>query len=195
MVKGRKYVVGTVTRGGQRWRFVRKNKGEVETLVEDKLTELEQEGVESVSLSGEAKRDAAKARKLLDDGETLESALHELALVRDVMGRGKGLVDALTDYSDAQKRLAGRATLTDVAAFWAERNPDGSAVKLGEAREAFMRELRGEVVRSSATRVEARLIAFLEWLGGGNLQAGDERSVVSVEARDIEEFWMNTNGA
>jgi len=202
VVNGTKYILATVTRGGQRWRFKRKTRGEVEELVEDKLVELEKEGVDAVSITGEAKRDAAKARKMVE-GETLAEAVRELVECRRLLG----LVDAdgkptkgtaadvrdavklaVAEYALARGELGKRATLREAVAFWTVRNPDGSAVTLGDARAAFLGELRGDVVRSSAERVAARLVAFAKWLGKGEIGAGDERAVVSIEAREMEEF-------
>lgn len=205
MVKGHKYNVGTVTRGGQRWRFIRKTKGEVETLVEEKIVELENEGADAVSLTGEAKRDAAKAKKLLRGETGVSDAVQELLDCRQLLcltdtdgkplkgtaGELAGAVKrAVAEYALALAELGGRATVREATKFWAVRNPDADAVTLGEARAAFLTWERREkeIESSSANRLEARLEAFAKWLGGGDLRKGDARAVVSIEASEVEAF-------
>lgn len=179
---------GWVRRGGSEWRLAAQTKEECEAKVRAKLAELASEGVSAVALSAEEKRDAAKARKLLAEGETLEKALEELRVVRTKLGTGRKLLDALDVMEKARKTLAGRATLEEVVGFWAERNPDSSAVRLGEARNAFVAEAERGGVPSYTSRLDMRLEAFAEWLGGGNAKSGDKRAVVSIEAREMEAF-------
>lgn len=200
---GRKYVLATVARGGMRWRFTRATKAETEDAVREKLAELAREGSAAVSLTVESKRDAAAARQFLAGEESLAEAARELQECRRLLGlvdadgkptRGEvrdimdAVKSAVKEYAEARAKLGGRATPREAAEFWAARNPDGSAVTLGEARAAFMAEVRDQGVRSYTSRLEARLEAFAEWLGGGKLKKGDERAVVSIEARDMEEF-------
>lgn len=205
MVKGHKYNVGTVTRGGQRWRFIRKTKGEVEALVEEKIVELENEGADAESLTGEAKRDAAKARRMLGSETAVSEVVQELLDCRRLLGltdaNGKPVGEAarelagavkmaVAEYALARAELGGRTTVREAASFWAARNPDADAVTLGDARAAFLvwERREKEVEPSSANRLEARLEAFAKWLGGGDLRKGDTRAVASIEASEMEAF-------
>lgn len=178
----------TITRGGKRWRFMAGTKAEVEEKVAIQLLELAKEGVDAVRLTKVEKHDAAAARKLLGDGETLESALKELSLVRDVLGTGRELANALDAYSAAQKILGGRATLAEAAAFWSVRNPDGGGVTFGEACTDFLAYIERVRVHSHAKHVRAHLEALATWLGKGDVQIGNARPVVSIEAGDMDAF-------
>ena len=136
-----------------------------EAKIKDKLAELEREGVSAAVLSVEQKRDAAKARKMLADGETLENALKELQVVRERLGSGRRLLDALDEVRAVREILGGRATARAAAEFWAVRNPSGSCATLGEAVNAYM---RGLAERSAGYRktVAYRLEAMVNALGG-----------------------------
>ncbi len=190
--------MATITRGGNRWRFFGKSKGEVEDKVAQKLTELANEGTDAVQLSAEQRRDAARARKLLAEGETLADALDELRDSRRLLGLvdadGKatgtgavkgGVKSSVAELAEALAKLGGRATLASVVGYWTERNPDGNAVTFGEARVAFMREAV-DGVHSHRVRVEQRLEALAEYLGRGSANKGDRRALVSIEAGEVD---------
>lgn len=155
---------GWIRRGGSEWRVSAQTREDCEAKIKDKLAELEREGVSAAVLSVEQKRDAAKARKLLADGETLENALKELQVVREVLGAGRRLLDALDEVRAVREVLGGRATARAAAEFWAVRNPSGPCATLGEARDAYMRALAkrsGSYRRTVAYRLEA-LVAALD---------------------------------
>lgn len=192
-VKGRTVYKGFITRAGMpRWRREARTRGEVETMMREKLDELAREGAEAVRLTQGDKQDAARAKKLLDEelgeGETLEGALRELLLVRAVLGKGRDLANALDEIETARNELGGRVTLAAAASYWKSRNPDGNGVTMGEARNAFMVEAERSGVHSYTSRLGSRLERFAEWLGKGNMKKGDRRAVVSVEAGEMEAF-------
>jgi len=155
---------GIIRRGGREWKFAAKDKATCEGKVEAKRLELEREGVSAAQLSAEEKHDAAKARAGLADGETLESAMKELQLVRDVLGTGKALADALEDVRAARKWLDGRATFEAAAGYWAIRHPAGQSITLGDGKAAYMRRLAKKSPGYYKT-VDYRLNALVESLG------------------------------
>jgi len=169
---------GFISRGGRRWRFSALTREAVEGKVAAKLAELEREGVSAAQLSVEEKHDAARARDMLADGETLESAMRELQAVRDVLGSGRAFLDALEDVQRARAVLGGRVSLAAAADFWAVRNPAGDAVTLGSARMEYMKRLRkrnGDYFRT----VDYRLSALVDALG-------EKTPLVSIGTADLE---------
>lgn len=117
-----------------------------EAKIKDKLAERERAGVFAAELSVEQKRDAAKAWNLLGVGETLESALKELQLVREVLGTGRRLLDALDEVR-------------------AVRNPSGPSATPGEAVNAYMKGLAKGSAGYRKT-VAYRLAALVDAFGG-----------------------------
>ena len=175
---------GIITRGGERWRFGAQTKSECEGKVAAKLAELEKEGTFATSLSPDEKRDAAKARAKLADGETLESAMSELAFVRKGMGRGRALEKALAEYETARAELAGRATLAEAVAFWKKHHPDGSTVTLDALCEEYLLPENRQKGGESPTHLRGLRVRFAALQDA----FGDEKPVASIMPDDLKTF-------
>lgn len=105
-VKGHPYVEATVCKyGWPRKRFTGGTKKAVENKVEEYLVALRNEGGEAVHLTGEAKRDAMKARSALGEGEALADAVRELQDVRGKLVPGESLPDAVRELVDCRRLL------------------------------------------------------------------------------------------
>jgi len=197
VVKGRVYALGTVTRGGQRWRFSAPTKGEVEEKVAAKLAELANDGTAGVDMTGQARRDAKRARVLLGEGEELADAVRELVDCRRLLG----MVDAdgaptggtVAELRDAVKvavaelalaraALGGRATMQEAAEFWAKHHPNGAAVTLGRLVDDFLAE-QGRKGNSAAHRriLAQRCASLAEAFGAG-------RTIVSFTSPELAAF-------
>lgn len=175
---------GIITRSGKRWRFAAQTKTEVEGLVAAKLAELEKEGVSAAELSAEQKHDAARARAVLAEKETLESAVKELQLVRKELGTGKALADALEEIASARKLVAGRVSIAEAAAFWAKHNPLEKSVTLGELCREYLKPENRQKGGESPAHIHSlryRLDALTETFGA-------KTPVATLMPADIEGF-------
>lgn len=182
-----------------------KLKTDAEGWGQARVAELKHEGTEGEALNRDEKIDAAAAFKTLGaDGGTLAEAARELQECRQIIGvvdadgkptdgrtgaQIRDLVkDAVSEWAEAWKELDGRATISQAVAFWKERNPDGNAVKMGEALNLFMVEAERTGEHSYTVRLQSRLGALVEWLGRGDEKRGRECAVGSIDAREMERF-------
>ena len=175
---------GIVRRGGHEWKFASTSKEVCEGKIAEQLAVLEQEGVSAAQLSVEQKHDAARARKVLGDGETLEAAMNELRLVRDVLGSGRKLADALEEIAKAKVALGERGSIAEAVAFWTKHNPEGKSVTLKELCDAYLKPDNRQKGGASPAHIHSlrfRMDALKETFG-------EKTPVATLMPGDIEGF-------
>ena len=136
--RGKTIWVATWTRGGRRNRRRGETKAELEDWMREELAKLETEGVEAAELTLEERRDALAAQKLLAKKETLTGAVKELLVVRELLGNGVKLENALTEIRDANSKLAPN-TIADAVAFWC-RHHQAAGVTLATVASGYIKD-------------------------------------------------------
>lgn len=169
---------------GHEWKFGAKTRKECEEKVRTKLIELEREGVSAVALSADEKRDAAKARKLLETEETLESALKERQLVHDVLGTGKALADTLEELQKVRSLLGGRCSLLDAASFWEKHHPEENAVTLDKVCSEYLEPENRKKGGNSPSHVRGLRQKFQKLLD----VFGASSPIATIMPNDLEGF-------
>ena len=98
---------------GKRMRETRATLAEARTWAEQKQTELRNEGISSLSLSAGDRNDAAKAKKLLPQGTSLEQAVRDYAAAVNRLETAS-LGDAVDFYLRHHRPVGGVRTVTDL---------------------------------------------------------------------------------
>ena len=161
--RGKTLWVATWTRGGKRNRRRGETKAELEDWMAEELAKLETEGVEAAELDLEERRDAIEAQKQLAPKETLTDAVKELLAVRELLGRGTQLANALAEIRDARSKLTPNS-ITDAVNFWCKHH-QAAGVTLEMVAAAYTKD-RAQKRPSYFRNVKSKCGILLRELGG-----------------------------